>query len=331
MDIASLLQPRRAKALFDRGAAPGHDDARRRPQRRDHHRGPRGHRGRRDAPAAAAASASSAASPEGAGLVTVTEKAFVIGEKVQFDVNKATIKEVSHKLLDTVAEVMQKHPKIKKILVEGHASSDGNAAADPPALGRARELGHEVPRQQGRRRWPPAGEGLRRHAPDRGQQDGRRPREEPPRGVQHPRAGQVGEGDDHEDARNLRRRARRRGSHRLRKRAHPRAVRRRRARDARLQDPRHQGLLRRRDRARRAGDGLGHRALHDRPGARHDQRDGDRPAQARRASRQVRDGQHQGPHARPGRRGRGHRDVHTWEFTIGPPPAPPAIAPAPAG
>jgi OOP family OmpA-OmpF porin len=63
-------------------------------------------------------------------IVKVTDKAIVIGEKVQFDVNKATIKEVSHKLLDTVAEVMQKHQRLKKILVEGHASSDGNAATN---------------------------------------------------------------------------------------------------------------------------------------------------------------------------------------------------------
>jgi len=48
-----------------------------------------------------------------------------INEKVQFEYNSSQIKEESHSLLNEVATVIKDHPFIKKILVEGHASSDG--------------------------------------------------------------------------------------------------------------------------------------------------------------------------------------------------------------
>lgn len=50
-----------------------------------------------------------------------------IREKIQFDHNKASIKQESHNLLDEIADVIQKNPHIKKIAIEGHASSEGNA------------------------------------------------------------------------------------------------------------------------------------------------------------------------------------------------------------
>jgi len=50
-----------------------------------------------------------------------------IDEKVQFEHDKAIILPVSHSLLDEVVKVMKENPQIKKILVEGHASSDGDA------------------------------------------------------------------------------------------------------------------------------------------------------------------------------------------------------------
>jgi len=48
-----------------------------------------------------------------------------IHEKVQFEYNSANILEVSHSLLNEVADVIKKTARIKKIQVEGHASSDG--------------------------------------------------------------------------------------------------------------------------------------------------------------------------------------------------------------
>jgi len=48
-----------------------------------------------------------------------------ITEKIQFEVNKAEIKEVSFGLLNEIAEVMKKAPYVKKIRIEGHASSEG--------------------------------------------------------------------------------------------------------------------------------------------------------------------------------------------------------------
>ncbi|NVB39706.1 OmpA family protein [Pseudenhygromyxa sp. WMMC2535] len=58
--------------------------------------------------------------------VEVTDDKIVIREKVQFDYNKATIRSESDDLLAEVASVMNQNPRIKKIRVEGHASSEGD-------------------------------------------------------------------------------------------------------------------------------------------------------------------------------------------------------------
>ncbi len=50
-----------------------------------------------------------------------------INEKIQFDHNASTIKPVSFSLLDEIADVIRKNPQIKKIAIEGHASSEGDA------------------------------------------------------------------------------------------------------------------------------------------------------------------------------------------------------------
>jgi outer membrane protein OmpA-like peptidoglycan-associated protein len=57
--------------------------------------------------------------------VEVKEDRIEIKEKIQFDLNKAVIKEVSFGLLDEVAKVIREHPEIKRIAIEGHASSEG--------------------------------------------------------------------------------------------------------------------------------------------------------------------------------------------------------------
>lgn len=57
--------------------------------------------------------------------VELKEDRIEIHEKVQFEYNSANILEVSHSLLNEVGDVIKKTARIKKIQVEGHASSDG--------------------------------------------------------------------------------------------------------------------------------------------------------------------------------------------------------------
>ncbi len=51
-----------------------------------------------------------------------------IDEKIQFAQDKAAILGASFGLLNEVAEVIKGNPQIRKILIEGHASSEGDAA-----------------------------------------------------------------------------------------------------------------------------------------------------------------------------------------------------------
>jgi outer membrane protein OmpA-like peptidoglycan-associated protein len=62
----------------------------------------------------------------GCPLVQVTETEVVINEKVQFDLNKATIKSESDPLLDAVAAVLKDHPELTRIEVQGHTDSTGS-------------------------------------------------------------------------------------------------------------------------------------------------------------------------------------------------------------
>jgi OOP family OmpA-OmpF porin len=59
--------------------------------------------------------------------VEVRDNKIEIHEKIQFEVDKATIMSVSFSLLNEIAAVIQKNPHIKKIQIEGHASSEGGA------------------------------------------------------------------------------------------------------------------------------------------------------------------------------------------------------------
>jgi outer membrane protein OmpA-like peptidoglycan-associated protein len=56
----------------------------------------------------------------------IVEERIEITEKVQFAYNKAEILSASDDLLNDVATVMEQHPEVKKIRIEGHASSEGN-------------------------------------------------------------------------------------------------------------------------------------------------------------------------------------------------------------
>jgi OOP family OmpA-OmpF porin len=66
--------------------------------------------------------------PEPPARVEVRDNKIEIHEKIQFEYNKATIKEESFSLLSEIAEVIKKNGHIKKIAIEGHASSEGNDA-----------------------------------------------------------------------------------------------------------------------------------------------------------------------------------------------------------
>ena len=58
--------------------------------------------------------------------VAVSGNKITIDEKVQFAHDKATILEASFGLLNEVVKVIKDNTQIKKILVEGHASSEGD-------------------------------------------------------------------------------------------------------------------------------------------------------------------------------------------------------------
>lgn len=56
----------------------------------------------------------------------VVGKKIEITEKVMFEVNKADIQEVSNDLLNDVAMVLEQHPGIEKLRIEGHTDADGS-------------------------------------------------------------------------------------------------------------------------------------------------------------------------------------------------------------
>jgi len=66
--------------------------------------------------------------PEPPPKVVVKDNKIEITEKIQFEYNKATILPASFSLLEEIAGVIKKNPHIKKIAIEGHASSEGGAA-----------------------------------------------------------------------------------------------------------------------------------------------------------------------------------------------------------
>jgi len=70
------------------------------------------------------------AEEQGPRRVVVAADRIVINEKVQFRLNEAVIEKASSSLLDEIASVILKNPQIKDILIEGHASSEGDATAN---------------------------------------------------------------------------------------------------------------------------------------------------------------------------------------------------------
>lgn len=59
--------------------------------------------------------------------VEVRDNKIEIHEKIQFDLDKATIKPESFSLMDEIGAVISKNPQIKSIRIEGYASAEGDA------------------------------------------------------------------------------------------------------------------------------------------------------------------------------------------------------------
>ena len=68
--------------------------------------------------------------PKALGRVQVTEGKITIAEQIAFDQNKAVIKPESSGLMDEIAKVMKDNDKIKKVSVDGHTSSEGDAGSN---------------------------------------------------------------------------------------------------------------------------------------------------------------------------------------------------------
>ncbi len=66
--------------------------------------------------------------PEPQKRVEVRDDRIQINEKIQFEFDSAKILPVSHDLLNEVAQVIKDNPRIKKIEIQGHASSEGSDA-----------------------------------------------------------------------------------------------------------------------------------------------------------------------------------------------------------
>lgn len=60
------------------------------------------------------------------GRVVVEADRIQILDKIYFDYDKATIKDVSYPLLDEIATVIKQYPTLRKIRIEGHTDSDGS-------------------------------------------------------------------------------------------------------------------------------------------------------------------------------------------------------------
>ena len=63
-------------------------------------------------------------------LVIITREKLVIKEKVFFETGKATIKPQSFVLLNQIADVLNDHPAIAKVMIEGHTDNVGKPEAN---------------------------------------------------------------------------------------------------------------------------------------------------------------------------------------------------------
>lgn len=64
---------------------------------------------------------------EGEPLVTITSNRLTLNDSINFDTGKDSIKPQSYPVLDQVAKLLNEHPEMKRIRVEGHTDNVGNA------------------------------------------------------------------------------------------------------------------------------------------------------------------------------------------------------------
>lgn len=87
-------------------------------------------------------------------VVQVEASRIRVDEKIQFEVDSATISSVSHGLLDQVASVISQHPEVGQIRVEGHTDRQGSAQYNRSLSQRRAEavvaylVGKGVPRER---------------------------------------------------------------------------------------------------------------------------------------------------------------------------------------
>jgi outer membrane protein OmpA-like peptidoglycan-associated protein len=60
-------------------------------------------------------------------LVVITANKLTLHDSINFDTGKDTIKPQSYPVLDQVAKLLNEHPEMKRIRVEGHTDNVGNA------------------------------------------------------------------------------------------------------------------------------------------------------------------------------------------------------------
>jgi outer membrane protein OmpA-like peptidoglycan-associated protein len=58
--------------------------------------------------------------------IVLTESHIQITDRVQFEYNSATLKEISYSLLDEVVQILTMEPQIKKVQIEGYTDSTGD-------------------------------------------------------------------------------------------------------------------------------------------------------------------------------------------------------------
>jgi outer membrane protein OmpA-like peptidoglycan-associated protein len=61
----------------------------------------------------------------GCPLVVVTKEQIVVNERIEFDTGKATLRPESDSILSSVLKVIQEHPEITKLSVQGHTDNRG--------------------------------------------------------------------------------------------------------------------------------------------------------------------------------------------------------------
>jgi outer membrane protein OmpA-like peptidoglycan-associated protein len=61
-------------------------------------------------------------------VVEIESERLTLKDSIQFDTGKDTIKKPSYKVLDQVVKLLQQHPELKKVRVEGHTDNVGGAA-----------------------------------------------------------------------------------------------------------------------------------------------------------------------------------------------------------